>query len=137
MTEAEFLEMPERERDAVVAENVMKWPFNLCRPFNGTGRREVRDGTLSEFCVKCGDPYGYHGGWPSYTTDIAAAWAVVEKMREEFLYPDIISKTTEWLCVVDKYEEEDEPIRWPVRAASPSAPLAICLAALKAKGVIA
>jgi len=69
-----------RELDAVVAERVMAWPYDLCRPFVGNGRREVRGGTSAEFCVKCGRPLGSHDGWPYYSSDISAAWQVVEAL---------------------------------------------------------
>jgi len=32
----------------------------ICFRFKGTGRRELRMGTLSEFCQRCGHPHGYH-----------------------------------------------------------------------------
>lgn len=32
----------------------------ICWHYRGTGKLENRNGTVSEFCVRCGHPYGYH-----------------------------------------------------------------------------
>jgi hypothetical protein len=70
---------------------------------------------------------------PHYSTDIAEAWRVVEKMREKGW--DVMVDTTgypgeEWRCLMWQGERE----RW-IPAAAQSAPMAICLAALKANGI--
>lgn len=31
-----------------------------CFRFKGTGKRENRDGTVSEYCIRCNQPRGYH-----------------------------------------------------------------------------
>lgn len=75
--------------------------------------------------------------YPSYSTDIAAAWLVVEHLLKQKMYPDLISSEgpsgLTWRCCIDSFtdpESSDDP--WPVVAADNSAPLAICRAALKA-----
>jgi hypothetical protein len=84
MTDATQMEAG-RELDDRVARDVMGLTF--CEGFVGTGRRENRQGTISEFCTRCGDPHGYHVGRPvAYSTDIAAAWLVVEKLQERDLH---------------------------------------------------
>jgi hypothetical protein len=101
-------DMSPRERDALVAVNVMGW--------------EVVRGTVV--------PPGYES-WskpevPSYTTDISAAWEVVEKMDEW-----IVQRARDgdyWVTV--RFGES-----WYLSGWVKSAPEAICLAALKAVGV--
>lgn len=34
--------------------------LKICWRYKATGRRENRDGTVSDFCQRCGHPYGYH-----------------------------------------------------------------------------
>lgn len=126
-----------RERDALVAERVMGW---------------VKDGGRRGFWFDPADPKlfyasGYtHDGsdydFPDFcpTTDIAAAWEVVEKLVELGMYPDLISTgdPVAWRCVVDKYIEDvdtDEALEWPRSAVAATAPEAICIAALRAVGV--
>jgi hypothetical protein len=69
-----------------------------------------------------------------YSTDIVDAWMVVEKIKEKhsvfsLSWSEAVSvggeKTDGWICSIDKI-----PL-----AGHASAPMAICLAALKAKGV--
>lgn len=72
---------------------------------------------------------------PHYSTSIADAWLVVEKMRNK--------KTA--LCLLSVYEPAKNSFQWLCKvefigsdrfefSAQDSAPLAICLAALKAMG---
>lgn len=74
-----------------------------------------------------------------YSTSIAAAWQVVERLLARRMYPDLISTQSQWKCIVDKYIELDEiddnDINWPIEAEADTAPLAICLAALRVVGV--
>ena len=71
------------------------------------------------------------GSWkslPRYPEDIAAAWQVVERMREMGLRPIIVSDWNEqWLCEVYRKSEWVAQSRW-----YNSAPRAICEAALLA-----
>lgn len=39
-----------------------KWKAGICFRYQPTGIIENRDGTISDFCRKCGHPYGYHWG---------------------------------------------------------------------------
>jgi hypothetical protein len=126
-----------RELDAAVAEHVFDgiaaWyvpPYKmlLCE-FQGTGYCENRGGTISEFCVKCGDPYGYHNGFPAFSTDITAAWIIVEQMAEHHFVNvgnEIGTEDDLWFCEISSY-----PIDECVCAIT--APLAICRAALQVK----
>ena len=72
------------------------------------------------------------GGWrlyvPRYSSDIAAAWQVVERMRKRGLRPIIVSDWNEqWQCEVYRKSEWVAQSRW-----YNSAPRAICEAALLA-----
>jgi hypothetical protein len=106
-----------RELDALVAEKVMGWKWIGPDEFN-----DNRHLTLGGQKVQA--------RIPDYSTDIAAAWDVVEKMRPTFnLVLECVS--LEYNCHVARPGHLDEKVN--VRA--DTAPLAICLAALKACGV--
>ena len=110
---------PGRELDALVAEKVM-------------GLRFVWRSQLT-------DHYGYNAGvwtiptkWgtmdlteepPRYSTDIAAAWEVVEKMREDGFLVALYRSAGAWIADTN-----------PGYGKSDTAPHAICLAALRAVG---
>lgn len=108
-----------RELDALVAEKVMGWKLS-----NATDGTEYWDN--GKFCG---------GIWPKEwnpSTNIADAWNVVEKMKSKdylFSLKNIVKGTftfslTDWGGNCSTYAAEAE-----------TAPLAICLAALKAVGV--
>jgi hypothetical protein len=66
---------------------------------------------------------------PQYSTDISAAWEVVERMKEKFHFKiDWDKNLKSWLVTIS-----DGYSFW--KAHEEAAPPAICLAALKAKGV--
>jgi Phage ABA sandwich domain len=98
-----------RELDALVAEKVMGWHV---------WHDEFHD------AWHCNDPATAARGShvPSYSTDIAAAWQVVEQIAGT----NAVSISTQYL-----------PFRWQAvlagkTASAPTAPLAICRAALAA-----
>lgn len=75
------------------------------------------------------NPYDDPNGWevvPNYSTDIADAWEVVEKQKPNWLSLDGCG--SEWNVTF-----HDSENIWV--ANSDTAPMAICLAALKVKGV--
>lgn len=130
-----------RELDREIAERVfdgygeshgLRYKMTLCE-YEATGRIENRGGTVSDFCRKCGEPCGYHDGFPHYSTDIAAAWLVVEKMRtrSRFLHlmehGSVVEGPPLWRCQF--IGDDDGPSDCEF---ADTAPLAICLAALKA-----
>ena len=70
--------------------------------------------------------------WNAYATDIAAAWRVVEKMEADgFLFSLIPDIHGNGKCIAYFGHSGEKPGGW----AGPTAPRAICLAALKAVGV--
>ena len=134
-----------RELDALVAEKVMgedvstwdahKWgPCAYVNDFYPEG---------SKYCSHC-DRVWYNGSpeppvpcearWIStYSTSIAAAWEVVEKLKADGLMVDLLTvgdvKDPSWCVTVEDLVDEDG--MWFSTHES-EAPLAICLAALKA-----
>ena len=63
---------------------------------------------------------------PFYSTDIAAAWEVVEKVNDLGWNISFDPIPQEWITDFDEHQD------WVV--SNKTAPMAICLAALKAKG---
>lgn len=109
---------PGRELDALVAEKVLGYEIT---------------------------PGGYTGYLPSFSTDIAAAWEVVEKLRAmnstlELYSPGALVNdemgihAVEWQATFKSWEEPWGPHGPSVEAQT--APHAICLAALKAVGAL-
>lgn len=81
-------------------------------------------------------PRGYRGNWWQPTENITDAWKVVEKMGCE--YEIIISKHKDGMILANCLFMDDKGKvdfdKW-YSATADIAPMAICLAALKAKGV--
>ena len=122
MTRDEILNMPAgREMDALVAEKVMT--LNVWQhekrvkqlAFRGNRSREVL-GTVIE--IIAGDRM-----LQNYSTDIAAAWQVVEKTKNDYDITRVGGKWHAWLFAIDEVLTE---------AYADTAPLAICRAALLA-----
>lgn len=95
-----------RELDAEVAEKVMGW--NKCDKFTNPLLRKVQLVII---------------GYPHYSTDIAAAWLVVEKIPGWFA---LIKEEEGWKCEYEIETGEIDYVLWP------TAPEAICRAALAA-----
>lgn len=125
---------PGRELDALVAEKVMGLQVKHLPPQEGLTRHE-------EFTRQCLN-FEYQRDIPHYSTDIAAAWMVVEKLHAlGFSYcieqTENSEKPTVWL-VKRGVQEEFTVARDNAEMISESSeglPHAICLAALKAVGV--
>jgi hypothetical protein len=114
-----------RELDAIVAEKVMGWSYT--RFMNNVHRVSARHPVWQEFIVV-----------PRYSTDLAAAWQVVEKLATGYRNvlientAELLGKRRYW---VDIKEHGDLGMIDIAKANADTAPLAICLAALKAVGV--
>lgn len=112
MTRDEILNMPAgRDADALIEYHIMKTQV----PRNS-------DGHLSRSWV---DGYGYENTF--YSTDIAAAWEVVEKFKENWVVEVGVNGGFYW-CDMDNYKG----VLGFHSARADSAPLAICRAALLA-----
>ncbi|GEM_PF-1657168 len=103
-----------RKIDSLVAEKVM-------------GFEVTRDGEIRQD--------GKRFGIPSYCRKIEHAWRVVEKLNEKFTVDirDTLNDGAE--CYLYEFQEETETLFPYTAADGETAPLAICLAALKAVGV--
>lgn len=131
---------PGRELDALVAEKVMGLDLSpKIHPYKKVSDFSLRPGALN-----------YYGTYVEkrepefYSTDIAAAWEVVEKMRSHshmdafaLKAPDEDQAPGFWRAIFLKKEIGPEDMsnfyEWPTLGCS--APHAICLAALKACGI--
>ncbi len=105
-------ELTPRQRDALVAEKVMGW-------------HDIVERDMYAYGVT---PDGPSAVVRNYTTDIAAAWQVVEYMAQrhatiEITVTDVLTHVAIGL------------LRPKAVAYSKEAPEAICLAALRAKGI--
>lgn len=125
---------PGRESDAVIAQALgfianrdKKFVCPLCESTHfGSGMGNI--GCHGEGCRWQGSWDDI--AWPAYTTDIAAAWQVVEKMLQrgviDGLYPAYDGdKFLHWCCVTDIDGNRQGHT-------ADTAPLAICRAALAA-----
>lgn len=118
-----------REIDAMVAEKVMGW--TKAEPLDGRSRAWPPDCKIKMW------PHGI--SIPPYSTDIASAWEVVERMGRWHGF-DFIVRTTgglygkkEWEA--GWYEDGFEGPESRAVADADTVPMAICLAALAAAGV--
>ena len=105
--------MTPRERDALIAEKVMGW-----RKVNNLFEWPAKDSWIHIYDI------------PNFSTDIAAAWKVVEKLCSQF---NIVLECVsfEYNCHVNIPAD----LGSRVHARASSAQEAICLAALKVVGV--
>lgn len=131
MSEQEFLALEPRERERLVQRVLFEQEW-----------QKPRHGTCCT-CQQCGHHYDdcICGDWET----IEGAWQVVEKMREEHegsfkiqWIPACLAFEAEegfWEAGPYRFDAEMRPeLIYPIRAST--APLAICIAALKAKGAI-
>jgi hypothetical protein len=117
-----------RDLDALVAEKVMGMNQFPHEPLDSMGmcHRCFRPAGLGDALPKSCDP-------PHYSTDITAAWEVVEKLDllgewELWRHTDPYTKEPKWIVGRADYEQGE------TYAVADTAPLVLCLAALKAVG---
>lgn len=137
---------PGRELDALIAEKVMGWkwhPIKGDEPYYDELTKNHGgfwlNGTAS---VNCTDINGAPN-CPHYSTDIAAAWEVAQKladMNEDNELVIYVSPSKHNECEVsiqfwDRSNPDEPVLSGPFYLCGESAPHAICLAALKALGV--
>ena len=128
MTESEFLALEPRERDALVAEKVMGWKMVRVE---GIMADSKWDGKIKNFYPTSlwgeDTPTDLDHLDNARRAQLADAWRIVEKGQLDHLGWNAFYKA--WDC--------DVTIKGKMgRARADTAPLAICIAALKAKGVI-
>lgn len=121
MTREEILNMPAgREMDALIAENVMGIESVA---FNDETKCPECESTMRfcgsrSWCSSCHE--WIYSPYKEYSTDISAAWEVVEKLGIIF-QETCIDNDKDWRCYFDN-----------ACASAETAPLAICRAALLA-----
>lgn len=118
-----------REIDALIATEIMGWRLLLRSSGEQVG-------------VRC-PPYWFPVSPPKYSSDISAAWEVVERLKEEtgIFYcieqHHLAEEPTAWLFSSDDVPAgtivAEDAAKWSATAAT--VPLAISLAALKTKGI--
>lgn len=114
---------PGKELDALIAEKVMD---------NHIMRQTVINGELSYRVYSFVGEDGLYE-IPSYSTDIAAAWEVVEKMLSLGFFYTVHGQEKEQYA---SFLEEGPTKRFPKPSMTKdSVAHAICLAAIKAKGI--
>ena len=131
-----------RELDALVAEKVMGIEVQW-RPWHDRHGNEGREPYMANASrqgrLARGQPLYSGGAINPYSTDISAAWEVVEKLRKSYRVR-IHEFGSGWQASL---EIKDGRLRYPIEishegdesANSDTAPHAICLAALKAVGI--
>jgi hypothetical protein len=115
-----------RELDALIAEQVMGWT-----------KRSIPDEIVGPewyWCSEAG-PKQLVSSWrPS--TEIHWAWMVVERLRGQHCCTKLYSDHGYvWECTLIKEFDDPHAGEQPLFGQAETAPLAICLAALKAVGV--
>ncbi|MHB8172129.1 MAG: BC1872 family protein [Thermincolia bacterium] len=111
MTRDEVLNMkPGRELDALVAEKVM-------------GERVRSRGQL-ESCIMPGANKPWRA-IPNYSTDISASWEVIETLASVFRMLERVPLISQYTCTV-----WPDNLLKPIKVNAPTAPEAICKAAL-------
>lgn len=123
---------PGRELDALVAEGVM----GEAQPIHSPCSSEPVPNAWKPFY---NTEVGYYKWLPrAFSTDIAAAWEVVEKLRGDGFEPAIVGDDHgHWAVVYEGVSELGDKVPWlnvPVDEAlwAATVPHAICLAALRA-----
>lgn len=118
MTDHDIDNLSGRELDAAVAEHVMGWHYVRCGPRCWGIPPEDNQMTNRYTDVPYADV-------PYYSTDISAAWQVVERMRttDHVFHLSSVDSFCDWLVT---FSDEVRSVE------APTAPLAICRAALKA-----
>jgi hypothetical protein len=126
-----------RELDALIAEKVMGWTptCNGERIGNSLGGRDEPAGWCKE-CDMADPPRGQHARpLPPYSTDIAAAWQVAEKFKSNVMDGFTIlfdPERKQWRAGALWWTGYEQAQWWePESAMAETAPLAICLAALR------
>ncbi|RPJ36270.1 MAG: hypothetical protein EHM35_08405 [Planctomycetaceae bacterium] len=125
-----------RQLDARVAVEVMEWGIT---GWSGNAQRSLVTVNSIKKGSGCGVPAGVprdyrfaHGDFPCYSTDIAAAWLVVEKLIAKGYEFTLEDDKQGFMCRFDWVSPV--VVGWAGVEHAPTAPLAICRAALAAVG---
>ena len=133
-----------REMDCLVAEQVMGWVWMRRREPRHEGdtlqsvlyRPDWKWIDWCELIPDDGKPRSMNQSIPAYSTDIAAAWGVVERLYNEHWIVSIGSLAENprgWRCeLCNMWPDDFERAPTDIEANGDTAPLAICRAALLA-----
>jgi len=134
MTRDEILAMEAgREMDALVAEEVMGWTYisPLYCGYPASGPIGPNEAVPYKWPARLGATQV-----PNYSTDIAAAWQVVEHLYSEKWIVGIgslVQVPREWRCeLCNMWEDDFSRCPSDIEANADTAPLVICRAALLA-----
>lgn len=128
-----------RELDSLVAERVMGWVWDnsRCRLCGWPLAELAEDGCVIDNCSQRPLPSKRADEPAHFSTNIVAAWTVVEYLKKHIEMFDVgwsPSHGGEWYCVFLKIQNVSaREVAWKAVRAH-TAPIAICLAALKAVG---
>jgi hypothetical protein len=114
--------------DALVAERVMGWHNVHKTSFYNDTATHWQSSLGDAFLVGAKDDKMYEYRIPYYSTDIAAAWEVVEKLQSQNIKVTISTFGENWWIEIFDYTTE-KVVR---KAFGTTAPLAICRAVLLA-----
>ena len=142
MTTQEFLALPSREQDALVAEHIFGFKTELFINCPDCGAKLNNSKTTKKinpfyrmWCGQCSE-YKY-SPYKEYTTQIQDAWEVIENLQADdaccFELKWYVGEFP-WECIFRHHDLVNEHSEF--KSHGPTAPLAICIAALKAKGAI-
>jgi hypothetical protein len=126
----EIIKTPGRNLDALIAEKVFSYR-RFQRHWQQGAHRGLTEGWLTKDDIKLAGPL------PNYSTDIAAAWEVVEKLSTKYFMIEtrvFNNQPYQSQCLILKTGKpmpEDDLSDWIVETGD-TLPHAICLAALKA-----
>lgn len=121
------------ELDALVAEKVMgiTWDNSRCRVCGWPIRDRVEDGCVAENCSRRPGPDRWADAPAPYSTDLAAAWAIVEK-EHLCIHPASCNPPFYWVGYPrDLKAGMVADVENPTLGTAETAPLAICRSALK------
>lgn len=128
-----------RKLDALVAEKIMGCKIRSIE--NAKDQREF-EYLRSNGNYLCGCGLGEHndtddeGGYQwlkNYSEEIAAAWEVINKVDGQWTLDG--QEQVGWVVSLVEASMREDRYESPFKASAETAPLAICFAALKAKGV--
>lgn len=112
--------MNNRDIDVAIAKKVMGW------------KKGELNWTIDELWIDSKGSYKYVGKF-SPSTNISDAWQVVEKMRKEGFVAHINVHPNRYTCEI--YKNIEGYYNFICKQEAETAPLAICLSALRAKGI--
>lgn len=124
-----------REIDIQVRDHIISRPdLNRCERCGGPLKETIEDGCVAGHCSLGPLPERADTASAPYSTDISAAWQVLEALRPVDIDLIYYANQDAWQCNIGN-GPLTRNYRMPQDEWQHTAPLAICLAALKAVGL--